>query len=215
MDSAMSETAAIVKDGDYQVMFQRMVDGRHLLLRDARWLIRWVCFAIAIVLLASCRHVDLRSPAEQRPQAERVPIAQIERSYGRLFAVANEPTPDQHGTGDRLGLFQDDSGTVWGIPLVVDESGNVLGCAPPMLRDAPPSDVLPDSSVEIVGAANEPTGWRGGSGKLGFMLRDAHGRLRWQPVAALEIKTGPVCLSESKPVEPLAYYRLTRQSAVK
>ena len=153
--------------------------GRRLL-RDARSLICSGCFAIAIVLLASCRH-------EQRPQAARVPVAQLEKSYGRLFAIANEPTPDQHGTGDRLGLFQDDSGTVWGIPLMIDENGNVLGCAPPMLRDAPASDMLPESSVEIVGAANEPTGWREGSGKLGLLLRDTHGQLRWQPVAALRL----------------------------
>lgn len=167
------------------------------------------CLATAVFLIASCHH------AEQQPQVARVPIAQLEQTYGRVFAVANEPTPDQHGTGDRLGLFRDDSGTVWGIPLMIDENGSVLGCAPPLLRDAPPSDTLPESSVEIVGAANEPTGWREGSGKLGLLLRDAHGQIRWQSVAALELKTGPVCLSQSSPVKPLAYYRLAKQGAVK
>jgi hypothetical protein len=169
------------------------------------------CLLMPILLVASCRR------AEQRPQAAHVPIAQLEQSYGRVFAVANEPTPSQNGTGDRLGLFRDDSGTVWGIPLMIDENGNLLGCAPPMLRDAPPSDTLPEDSVEIVGAANEPTGWRGGTGKLGLLLRDANGGYRWQPVAALEIKTGPVCLSQSAPVQPLQYYRLAKhdtQSAI-
>ena len=164
---------------------------------------------IAIFLGASCRH------AEQGPQAARIPIAQLEQIYGRLFAVANEPTPDQNGTGDRLGLFRDDSGTVWGIPLMIDENGSVLGCAPPMLRDALPSDTLPEDGVEIVGAANEPTGYRQGTGKLELLLRDAHGRFRWQPVAALEIKTGPVCLSQSPPVQPLRYYRLAKKVQVK
>jgi hypothetical protein len=30
-------------------------------------------------------------------------------------------------------------------------------------------------------------------------------------VAAVELKTGPVCLSQSEPVQPLIYYRLVRQ----
>ncbi len=179
------------------------------MLRNVMSFIGWGCFLIGVLLLGSCGH------AEQRPEAPRVPVAQLEKSYGRLIAVANEPTPDQHGTGDMLGLFQDDSGTVWGIPLSIDENGNVLGCAPSMLRDAAASDTLPERSVEIVGAANEPTGWRKGSGKLGLLLRDAPGQLRWQPVAVLEIKTGPVCLSKSEPVQALAYYRLTRSSTVK
>ena len=163
-----------------------------------------------IFLLASCRRT-----VDQRPQAPRVPVAEVEKIYGRLFAVANEPTADQNGTGDRLGLFRDESGTVWGIPLAVDEAGNFLACAPPGLREAPPSDTLPDSSFEIVGAANEPTGWRGGSGSLGLLLRDAHGQLRWQTVAALDLNTGPVCLSQSTPVQRLKYYHLARKGASK
>jgi hypothetical protein len=174
-----------------------------------KFLTAYSCLVIASLLVASCHD------AEPRPQAARVSIAQLEKSYGQLIAVANEPTLDQHGTGDRLGLFRDESGTVWGIPLTIDENGTVMGCAPPMLRDAPPSDTLPDSSVEIVGAANEPTGWRQGTGKLGLLLRDAHGQLRWQPVAALELKTGPVCLSQLSPMQPLNYYRLAKQATAK
>ena len=159
----------------------------------------------ALLVFGSCRGV------EKRPPAPRVSVAEIEKTYGRLFAVANEPTPDQHGTGDRIGLFRDDTGTIWGIPLAIDESGNVSVCAPPTLHDAPPSDTIPDSSFEIVGAANEPTGWRGGTGKFGLLLRDARGQLSWRPVAAVDLKTGPVCLSQSEPVQPLIYYRLVRQ----
>ena len=174
---------------------------------NVKYLTACSCLVITILLVASCRHT------EQRPQAARLPVAQLEQIYGRLFSVANEPTPDQNGTGDRLGLFRDDNGTVWGIPLMIDEHGNVLGCAPPTLRDAPASDKLPED--EIVGAANEPSGWRGGTGKLGLLLRDAQGKLRWQSVAAVEIKTGPVCLSQSGPVQPLMYYRLAKQGTVK
>jgi hypothetical protein len=179
-----------------------------VLSRCTKKLISGRCLAASLLLLCSCR-------AEKRPEVRRVPVAEIEKTYGRLFAVANEPTPDQQGTGDRIGLFRDDNETVWGIPLAIDESGNVLACAPPALHDAPPSDTIPDSSFEIVGAANEPTGWRGGTGKFGLLLRDGRGQLSWRPVAAVELKTGPVCLSQSEPVQPLIYYRLVRQPSTK
>jgi|SRR6185437_3671219 len=165
--------------------------------------------AASMLLLGSCRG------AEKRPQVPCVPVSEIEKTYGHLFAVANEPTPNQNGTGDRMVLFRDDNGTIWGIPLAIDESGNVLACAPPALRDAPPSDTIPDSSSEIVGAANEPTGWRGGTGKFGLLLRDSRGQLSWRPVATVELKTGPVCLSQSEPVQPLIYYHLVRQTSAK
>ena len=179
-----------------------------LLMRCSARLTMPGCLAAAILFLGSCR-------AEKRPEVARVRVAEIEKTYGHLFAVANEPTPDQHGTGDRIGLFRDDNGTIWGIPLAIDESGNVLACAPPALHDAPPSDTIPDGSFEIVGAANEPTGWRGGTGKFGLLLRDARGQLSWRPVAAVELKTGPVCLSQSEPVQPLIYYRFARQPPAK
>jgi hypothetical protein len=179
-----------------------------VLLRGAKKLILAACLGFSVLLLGSCR-------AEKRPEVRRVPVAEIEKTYGRLFAVANEPTPDQHGTGDRIGLFRDDSGTVWGIPLAIDENGNVLACAPPALRDAPPSDTIPDSSFEVVGAANEPTGWRGGTGTFGLLLRDGRGQLSWHPVKAVELKTGPICSSQSQPVQPLIYYRLARQPPAK
>jgi hypothetical protein len=101
----------------------------------------------------------------------------------------------------------------WGLPLTVGDNGSVLGCAPPTLREVPVSDTLPANAVEIVGAANEPTGWRGGTGKLELLLRDAQGALLWHPVAAVEIKTGQVCWSQSEPVQPLKYYRLVKAGA--
>jgi len=94
--------------------------------------------------------------------------------------------------------------------LTIDEHGGVLGCAPPMLRDAPVSDTLPADAVDIIGAANEPNGWRGGTGKLELLLRDAQGKVRWHPVAAGQIKSGPVCWSQSPPEISLVYYRLVK-----
>lgn len=172
---------------------------------DAGFLLTWGCLALAFMTLTSCRH------AEQSPRATYVPIAQIEQVFGRLITVSNAPTPDQHGTGDRLGLFQDKNGTVWGIPLTIAENGNTLGCAPPTLHDAPVSDTLPANAGEIVGAVNEPSGWRSGTGKLELLLRDAQGQLRWHPVAAAETKSGPVCWSQSPPEIRLGYYRLVKR----
>jgi hypothetical protein len=180
---------------------QELINGRRLRGTAVLWF--WSVLVTAILPAASCR-----SP--EQPRAAYVPIAQLEQSYGRLITVSNAPTPDQNGTGDRLGLFRDEDGTVWGIPLTVGDNGSVLGCAPPALREAPVSDTLPADAFEIVGAANEPTGWRGGTGKLELLLRDAEGGLRWHTVAAVEIKTGPVCWSQSPPEQPLKYYRLVK-----
>ena len=179
-----------------------------LRLRDAGTRLAWGVLVTALLLTAACRRPE-------RPRAAYVPVAQLEQSYGRLITVSNEPTPEQHGTGDRLGLFRDEGGTVWGIPLTIGDDGSVLGCAPPSLRDVPVSDTLPADAVEIVGAANEPNGWRGGTGKLELLLRDAQGGLRWHSVAAVEIKTGPVCISQSPPEIPLKYYRLVKGGAGK
>jgi hypothetical protein len=78
---------------------------QELRLRAVGMLLAWSVLVTAILLTASC------SQPEQ-PRASYVPIAQLEQSYGRLITVSNEPTPGQHGTGDRLGLFRDEGGTV-------------------------------------------------------------------------------------------------------
>lgn len=163
--------------------------------------------AISITLLTACRDREL-------PRADYVPLAQIEQSYGPLITVSNAPTPDQNGTGDRLGLFRDKDGTIWGLPLTEDGDRGVLACAPQNLRDLPVTDTVPADAV-IVGAANEPTAWRGGTGKLQLLLRDSAGVLRWHSVAAAEIKNGPVCWSQSEPVRTHSYYRLVRSKSDK
>ena len=79
---------------------------------------------VALVLLTACNRKDtaVRAPY--------VPLKELEAVYGELVAVANHPTPDQYGTGERIGLFRDLTGTVWGLPLLVD-GGGLRGCAPP------------------------------------------------------------------------------------
>lgn len=164
---------------------------------------------VLLIFLSGCQR-------EQRPRADHnVPVDQLEKSYGRLITVSNMPTPDQNGTGDRMGLFRDESSTFWGIPLTIGDGGSVTGCAPPTLRQVPLSDTLPANTAEIVGASNEPTGWRGGTGKLELLLRDAQGGLRWHTVEAVEIKTDPMCWSQSSPFQPLKHYRLVIDGAAK
>ena len=163
------------------------------------------------VLLITMLFVSCNPP--KQPHAAYVPVSQLEQSYGKLLTVSNAPTPDQHGTGDRLGIFRDSSGTVWGIPLTIAENGDLLGCTPPMLREFAVTDTLPADAVDIIGAVNQPSGWRGGTGKLELLIRDAKGGLRLHPVASAEVKTGPVCWSQSPPEQPLKYYRITKQNA--
>ena len=161
-----------------------------------------------MLLFAACN-----SP--KQPHAAYVRVSQLEQSYGQLITVSNAPTQDQHGTGDRLGVFRDSSGTVWGIPLTIADNGDLLGCAPPMLREFAVTDTLPADAVDIIGAVNQPSGWRGGTGKLELLIRDAQGGLRLHSVASADVKTGPVCWSQSPPEQPLKYYRLIKATAVK
>ena len=171
------------------------------------WRVRNVLLT-TLLLFVSC------NPPKQ-PHAAYVPISQLEQSYGKLITVSNAPTPDQHGTGDRLGIFRDSSGTVWGIPLTIADNGDLLGCAPPMLREFAVTDSLPADAVDIIGAVNQPSGWRGGTGQLELLVRDAQGGLRLHSVASAEVKAGPVCWSQSPPEQPLKYYRLIKATAVK
>jgi hypothetical protein len=171
------------------------------------WPVRSVLLT-TMLLFVSC------NPPKQ-PHAAYVPVSQLEQSYGRLITVSNAPTQDQHGTGDRLGIFRDSGGTVWGIPLTIADNGDLLGCAPPMLREFAVTDTLPADAVDIIGAVNQPSGWRGGTGKLELLIRDAQGVLRLHSVASAEVKTGPVCWSQSPPEQPLKYYRLVKANAVK
>jgi hypothetical protein len=182
--------------------------GNRKPLRRLQPLLACVVVGVTILLITSCNEA-------KRPHASYVPISQLEPIYGRLITVSNSPTPNQNGTGDRLGLFRDDSGTVWGIPLTITENGETVGCAPAGLREARISDFLPADVTEILGAANEPTGWRGGTGKLELLVRNTQGTLRWQSVAAAEIESGPVCWSQSPPEQPLKYYRLAKATSVR
>jgi hypothetical protein len=140
-------------------------------------------------------------------QAPYEPLARLQETYGSLITVGNHPTADQNGTGERLGLFHGANGRIWGLPLTLASNGAILGCAPPGLRGARVTDMIPDD-VTVVGAMNEPTGWRGGTGKLELLLRDARGEVRSQTVAGGEIETGPVCWAPELPGPPqrLQYY---------
>ena len=171
----------------------------------------WMIWAVPVVVLftACSAHKD-------RPRAAYAPVAELETEFGPLIAAGNHPTGDQSGTGDRLGLFRDPRGTIWGLPLTVSVNGSVLGCAPPALQHAPITDTYP-AETTLVGVTNEPTGWRGGTGKLELLLRDAHGTIQWRPVNGSHIDVGPVCWAQDPPGprQALLYYRLAPARASK
>jgi hypothetical protein len=159
-----------------------------------------VMFVIAVLACS-------RQPTPQR--SPYVPVSQLETKYGRLIAASNHPTTYQNGTGERVGLFQDREGTVWGLPLILATDGSVLGCAPQLLQDARVTDTFP-AGTTIAGATNRPTGWRGGTGKLELLIRDSRGKIHWKEVAGGEIEAGPACWAKEVPGPPqqLHYYRL-------
>src|SRR5215467_13253671 len=104
---------------------------------------------IAFVLTACSGH-------QERDRAPYVSLRELESEFGPLLTAGNHPTPDQSGTGDRLGLFRDSAGTIWGLPLAVEADGSGIGCAPRAVRDAPVTDTYPRGTT-IIGATNEPT----------------------------------------------------------
>jgi hypothetical protein len=143
------------------------------------------------------------------PRAPFVPLADLERTYGHLVTAGNHPTPDQNGTGDRVGFFLDESGNVWGLPLTITGAGAVLGCAPAELRHSRVTDTY-EVTDTIIGATNEPTGWRGGTGKMELLLKGRQGNIHWRAISGARIASGSVCWAQESPGPPqlLRYYRL-------
>jgi hypothetical protein len=160
-------------------------------------------FAIVFVVALSCGRPH--DPA----QAPYIPLTDVQTTYGPLITAGNHPTPDQNGTGERVGLFRDPNGTIWGLPVTVAGNGVILACAPPALHDQKITDTFPAGST-VIGSTNEPTGWRGGTGRLEILLRDSDGAVRWRAVRGGEVDSGPLCWVPDSPGQPqqLHYYRL-------
>src|ERR1700722_3595083 len=126
---------------------------------------RFVGIALIAFMLGGC--TKLRGPAP----APYMPLTEAEGIYGTLITAGNHPTPNQFGTGERLGFFQDASGTVWGLPVSIASDGAVLACGPRAIHNVQITDTFPKGWT-IIGSANGPTGWRGGTGDLELLLRD-------------------------------------------
>ena len=166
-------------------------------------------FAATIALTAAC---SCRARREERRQAPQESIAEVERTYGPLVATGNYPTPDQNGTGGRVGLFQDASGAIWGLPLFVDGNAVVAACAPAAVRDAKATDSF-DAESSVVGATNQPTGWRGGTGDLELLLRDGQGTIRRQAVHGADLDEAACRAPElASSRQRLHYYHLVPYS---
>jgi len=163
--------------------------------------------AAAALLLAGCGRNSLPERAPYRP------LAEVERVYGPLLTVGNLPTPAQHGTGERLGFFRDEAGTLWGLPLASGAEGGVLACAPRLIRYAPATGTFPPE-LALVGLSNQPTGWRGGTGELELVLRDGEGKMLLRRVHGARLDAGLAC-QDPEPAGPkrdLIYYRLAPAS---
>src|SRR4051812_45946184 len=139
------------------------------------------------MMLLSCRHHD-----PNRLRAAYVPLAQLESVYGRLITAGNHPTPNQNGTGDRVGLFLDAGGTIWGLPLAVENGGEVLGCAPTELRRARVTDTYPIGATILGATISQPGGVEGPENWNSFCaaamvrsngVRSAAGRCPMDPFA--------------------------------
>jgi hypothetical protein len=184
-----------------EIMKKRSVNkSRFGEIREIKLFIGLICLLLT-GLLSSC--------VEERPRhAYKISPEELERRFGRIVTVANMPTPDQNGTGDKMGLFRDKDDTFWGVPVSVGENQSLVGCAPRELEEAKVSDTLPSDTKEIIGAANEPTAWRGGTGELKLLLRTHQNKLRWKTINALSLETDSVCWSKSEPVQSLKFYRL-------
>jgi hypothetical protein len=159
--------------------------------------------AVASIALSACGRNG------HPPAAEWISLAAAETAFGPLITAGNHPTPNQNGTGERVGIFRDVNGTVWGLPLSFPQGGAILVCAPAELRDARVTDTFP-AGFTIIGATNEPTGWREGTGNLELLFREPDGAIRRQAVGGSQLANGPVCRAPDFPGPPqqLDYYRL-------
>jgi hypothetical protein len=150
----------------------------------------------------------MRSPEPAR--APYISLVEAEAIYGPLIGAGNHPTEDQFGNGERVGLFRDIDGTVWGFPLIPAD-GNLLACAPLGVHDLKVTDTLP-TGFTIAGTTNEPTGWRGGTGTLELLLRDPEGNIHRQMVHGADVAAGSNCSAPHPPgpSHQLRYYRLAQ-----
>lgn len=158
---------------------------------------------VAVALLVSCGENEGRRPSF-------VALPKVSPAYGALVTVGNHPTPEQHGTGERIGFFRTEDGTIWGLPLTLGAGGTLSVCTAPKVHDLPITDTLPADMDAIVGASNEPTGWRGGTGRLELVIRTRDGGLRWLPVRSGETAGDAACWAQEPPGprQKLHYYRL-------
>ena len=158
---------------------------------------------LAALPLSSC------SKKSRAARASYVPLAEVECTYGPLITAANHPTPDQHGTGELVGLFREGTGTLWGLPLLIANDGQVMACAPPGLRQAKVTGSIPAHSV-VIAAANRPTGWRGGTGVLLLLVRDRQGTVHVHDARSAPMPGDSLCWAPElqEPPQRLEYYRL-------
>ena len=188
----LSTDRAPLQDAAVHVLLQRT----SMIIKRTNWAM--VCTTIGLIACGT---------KQQRVRTSYVALENVESTYGKLITTGNHPTPYQNGTGERIGVFLDVHREVWVLPLTFGAKGEVLVCAPPALRNAQVTDRYP-AGESIIGTTNEPTGWRGGTGKLELVFRNADGSFRWREIAGRQITDGSSCQGMPRPSQMLEYYRL-------
>jgi hypothetical protein len=162
-----------------------------------------IATALAALTLAACGEQQVNKPGSLRT------LEEAQQIFGPLITTANQPTSYQSGTGQRLGFFRS-SGGVWGIPVLI-ESGEIRVCAPASIEDKGVTDTFPAGS-EIIASTNKPTGWRGGSGVVELVLKDAAGTVRWHALRGGVFPDSTMCGARvpGSPAIP-TYYRVVAE----
>jgi hypothetical protein len=98
---------------------------------------------------------------------------------------------------------------------MITSNGAVFVCVPPWLHHAKVTDTYPADAI-VIGATNQPTGHREGTGKLELVMRGPNDETKLLGVNAGEMADEAVCWSRNMPLEtrPLQYYRLMPRAPI-
>lgn len=97
------------------------------------------------VIIASATKVFTGCGTCRYPRKSYLYLADVDGTHGPLITARNHPTSDSKVPGGWVGLFQDATGTVLGLPLTVASTGAVLACAPLLLHD----EKITDTSARV------------------------------------------------------------------
>jgi hypothetical protein len=83
---------------------------------------------------------------------------------------------------------------------MITSNGAVLVCVPPGLHYTKVTDTYP-ADARVIGATNQPTGHREGTGKLELVMQGPNDEIKLLGVNAGEMADEAVCWSRNMPLE--------------